>query len=75
MKKCNEEQEKLFVMLAEEAEKDIEKNGTISWEEFWKFAEKLEKNERKERRYTKQNTIQLRLATWLGKTSKRFIKV
>ncbi len=42
MKKSSKEQEKLYASLAKEAEKDIEKNGTISWEEFWKYAEKLE---------------------------------
>lgn len=74
MKKNSKQQEKLFATLAKEAEEDIKKNGTISWEEFWKYAEKLEEDERRDKTYTKQNTIQLHLATWLGKISKRFIK-
>ena len=65
MKKSSKEQEKLYASLAKEAEKDIEKNGTISWEE----------DGRREKKYTKQSTIQLHLATWLGKISKKFIKV
>lgn len=74
MRKSSKQQEKLFTTLAKEAEEDIKKNGTISWEEFWKYADKIEEDERRKIKYINQNTIQLHLATWLGKISKRFIK-
>lgn len=74
MKKFTEEQEAIFNMLVEEAEIDVEKNGTISWEEFWKFVDELEEDERRERKYIKQNAMKLRLAAWLGKISRKFIK-
>lgn len=55
----------------EEARKDIEENGTISWDEFRK---ELEEDRRREL-YIKRRNIQLRLANWLGKISKKFIRI
>lgn len=45
MKKFSPEQEEIFRILVEEAERDIEKNGTIPWEEVMK---ELEEEERRE---------------------------
>lgn len=72
MKKFSKEQEEYFRMCIEEAERDIEENGTLTWEEFM---EELEKEERRDGIYIKQNTIKLRLASWLGKISRKFIKI
>lgn len=72
MKKFSEEQETIFRMCIEEAERDIEKNGTITWEEF---LERLEEDERREGVYTKRkHTIRLHLARCFGKISRRFVK-
>jgi len=71
MKKFSPEQEEIFRILVEEAERDVEKNGTIPWEEFW---QELEEEERREGIYKKQNTITLRLASWLGKISRKFVR-
>ena len=71
MKKFSKEQEEYFRMCIEEAERDIEENGTITWEEF---LEELEQDERREGVYIKQNIIKLRLAKWLGKISRKFVK-
>ena len=72
MKKFSKEHEEYFRMYIEEAERDIEENGTITWEEF---LEELEEDERREKIYIRQNTIRLRLASWLGKISRRFVKI
>jgi len=45
MKKFSPEQEEIFRILVEEAERDIEKNGTISEEEFWAMLEEEERRE------------------------------
>ena len=73
MKKFSPEQEEIFRMLVEEAERDIEKNGTISEEEFWAL---LEDEERSEGIYLKKrrNNIKLHLAKCIGKISRRFIR-
>lgn len=71
MKKFSKEQEEYFRMCIEEAERDIEENGTMTWEEF---LEELEQDERREGVYIKQNIIKLRLAKWLGKISRKFVK-
>ncbi len=54
----------------EEAERDIEENGTISWEELKKEL----KEDRSRELYIKRRNMQLRLANWLGKISKKFIR-
>lgn len=76
MKKFSKEQEEYFRMCIEEAERDIEKNGTISWEELW---ERIEEDERREGIYTKMSltkryNIKLGLAKCFGKISRRFVK-
>ena len=73
MKKFSPEQEEIFRILVEEAERDVEKNGTISWEEFWAM---LEEEERSEGIYLKKksNNMQLRLARCIGKISRKFIR-
>lgn len=71
MKKFSSEQEEIFRILVEEAERDIEKNGTIPWEEVMK---ELEEEERREGIYKKQSTIKLHLASWLGKISRKFVR-
>lgn len=54
----------------EEAERDIEENGTISWEELKKEL----KEDRRRELYIERKNMQLRLANWLGKISKKFIR-
>lgn len=71
MKKFSPEQEEIFRILVEEAERDVEKNGTISWEEFWAM---LEEEERREELYVRPKNIKLNLAKCIGKISKRFIR-
>lgn len=44
MVKLSKEDIEIFTMLAEEAERDIEENGGMSWDEFWK---RLEDDERR----------------------------
>lgn len=66
------EDEKRLMPFVEEAIKDIEENGTIPWEEFWKM---VEEDERRERLYRKNNTIKLRLTKRLEKISKKFVRV
>lgn len=47
MRKLSKEDIEIFTMLAEEAERDIEENGGMSWNEFW---QRLEEDERREKR-------------------------
>lgn len=74
--KFTQEQEEIYQMLIEEAERDIEKNGTMSWEEF---CQKLERIERREGLYDKKikynKKIQLKLMKCFGKISKKFVRV
>lgn len=67
----SEEEWEYYRPFIEEAERDIIKNGTISWDEFRK---ELEEDRRRET-YIKRRNIQLRLANWLGKISKKFIRI
>lgn len=76
MKKFSKEQEEYFRMCIEEAERDIEENGTITWDELW---QKIEEDERREGIYTKRRITQnynmkLSLAKCFGKISRRFVK-
>lgn len=46
MRKISKEDIEIFTMLAEEAERDIEENGTYTEEEFWKLVEEDERREK-----------------------------
>ncbi|MCI8361773.1 MAG: hypothetical protein HFJ41_01220 [Clostridia bacterium] len=66
----NEEEWEYYKPFIEEAERDIEENGTISWEELKKELKK----DRRRKLYIKRRNMQLRLANWLGDISKKFIR-
>lgn len=77
MKKFTKEQEEAFAILIEEAEKDMEENGTLSEEEFWEL---LEESERRKEAYTKnkiekKQNIKSNIVKCFGKMSKRFIRI
>lgn len=77
MRKWTIEDEEMYWPYIEEAERDIEINGTISEEEFWTWLEQLDEEEGRERKYKSIRSIQnirLRLAKTLGRISRRFIK-
>ncbi len=72
MRKLSKEDKEIFIMLAEEAERDIEENGALSEEEFWAL---VEEDERREKLYKKTNIIKLNTAKCLEKISKKFVRV
>jgi len=76
MKKMNIDEER-FMPFIEEGLKDIEENGTLTEEEFWKLIE--DEEEGSEGIYLKKNMrkndIRLHLIKCLGKISRRFIKI
>ncbi len=53
MKKWTIEDEMRFLPFIEEGERDIEENGTITWEELM---QRLEEEERREGIYTRKKT-------------------
>ncbi len=53
MKKWTIEDEMRFLPFIEEGERDIEENGTITWEELM---QRLEEEKRREGIYTKKKT-------------------
>lgn len=67
----SKEEWEYYKPFIEEAERDIEENGTISWKEIKK---ELEEDRRKEL-YIRTKNTQLHIANWLGKISKKFIKI
>lgn len=71
MKKWTIEDEMRFLPFIEEAERDMEENGTLSEEEFWDLLE-----ERRDGQYLKRrnNNIKLHLVKCIGKISRRFIR-
>lgn len=76
MKKFSQEQEEYFRMCIEEAERDIEENGTLTEEEFWALMEEDERSEGIYRKRTiRKNNIQLSLLKCFGKISKKFVKI
>ena len=77
MRKWTIEDEIRFLPFIEEAERDIEKNGTITWEEL---TQRLEEYERREGLYankkiTKRQSIKLNLEKYFGKISRKFVRV
>ena len=46
MRKFTIEDEKRLMPFVEEGIRDIEENGTISWEEFWALVEEDERREK-----------------------------
>ena len=77
MKKWTIEDEMRFMPFIEEGERDIEENGTITWEELM---QRLEEEERREgvyirKKITKKQNIKLNLAKCFGKISRRFVRV
>ena len=75
MKKFSEEQEEYFRMCIEEAERDIEENGTLSEEEFWSLMEEDGSEEIYKKRSIRKNNIQLNLLKCFGNISKKFVKI
>ena len=76
MKKITSEEAKYFIEKAEEADKDAEKNGTLTEEEFDMWLEKYEREYEKNRRLEKlRKNIKLNIPKFIGKMSKRFIRV
>lgn len=73
MRKWTIEDEMSFLPFIEEAERDIEENGTLSEEEFWNL---LEEEERRDGQYLKKrrNNIKLHLVKCIGKISRKFIR-
>ncbi len=67
MRELSKEDKEIFIMLAEEAERDMEENGALSEEEFWAL---VEEDERREKLYKKTNIIKLNTAKCLEKISK-----
>ncbi len=72
MRNLSIEDELRLMPFVEEGIKDIEENGTLSEEEFWKL---VEDDERREKLYNRPNTIKLNIAKCLGKISKKFVRV
>lgn len=71
----SKEEWEYYKPFIEEAERDIEENGTLSWEEFWSLVEQEEKKERRERLSKIKDITKLRLASCFGKISKRFVRI
>lgn len=71
----SQEEWEYYKPFIEEAERDIEENGTLSWEEFWSLVEQEENKERRERLSKIKDITKLRLANCFGKISKRFVRV
>lgn len=69
--------EEQFMPFIEEGLRDIKENGTLSEEEFWELIE--DKEEGSENIYLKKNIrkndTRLHLIKFLGKISRRFIKI
>ena len=70
--KWTKEDDVRILPFIEEADRYDELHETIPWEEFMK---ELENEERREGIYKRSNIITLKLANWLGKISKRFVKI
>lgn len=74
MRKWTREDEERFMPFIEEGERDIEENGTLSEEEFWAL---LEEEERSDGIYIKRkrNNLKLHLAKYIGKISRKFVRI
>lgn len=72
MRKFTIEDEKRLMPFVEEGIRDIEENGTMPIEEFWK---RLDEIERRERLYKKQRITKLRSMKSFGKIMKKFVRV
>ena len=75
MKKWTIEDEEMYWPYIEEAERDIEINGTISEEEFWKLVEEDERREGVYKSTRNMGSIRLHLTKTLGKISRRFVRI
>ena len=75
MKKWTMEDEERYLPFIEEAERDIEINGTIPEEEFWKLVEEDERREGLYKSTRNIGNIRLHLAKTLGKISRRFVRI
>ena len=71
----SQEEWEYYKPFIEEAERDIEENGTLSWDEFWSLVEEEEKKERRERLSKIKDITRLRLAKCFGKISKKFVRI
>lgn len=71
MREFTIEDEKRLMPFVEEGIREIEENGTMPIEEFWK---RLDEVERRERLYKKQRIIKLHTMKSFGKIVKRFVR-
>lgn len=71
MRKFTIEDEKRLMPFVEEAIRDIEKNGTMPIEDFWK---RLEEAERRDKLYKKQRIMKLHTMKNFGKIVKKFVR-
>ncbi len=71
MRKFTIEDEKRLMPFVEEGIRDIEENGTMPIEEFWK---RLDEVERRERLYKKQRITRLHSMKSFGKIMKKFVR-
>lgn len=72
MRSLSIEDEKRLMPFVEEAIRDIEKNGTMPIEDFWK---RLEEAERRDKLYKKQRIMKLHTMKNFGKIVKKFVRV
>lgn len=73
--KFTQEQEEIYQMLIEEAERDIEKNGVMTEEEFWSKFNKLERRcEKYQNLIENRKNIKLSTIKCFGKISKKYIR-
>lgn len=72
MRKCTIEDEKRLMPFVEEAIRDIEKNGTMPIEDFWKRLDEVERKEENQMKKLSQEDIEI--FTMLAEEAERDIE-